>query len=366
MPETVEATEEVEQPENQKAPSASEMNEEAKIFSKNWTEIAKPKWLQFEEATIRSGYGKFIMDPLEPGFGTTIGHALRRVLLSSVRGSAIFAVQIEGVTHEFSNISGVVEDVLQIILNIKELQLEQYFDGVIELELIGEGPCILTGKDIATFEKAKVLNPNKVIATLQEGATISMTLYAQFNKGYVTSEVNQENELPVGTIYLDSNHSPIKRVNYKISTQTVNEQEQDQMDMEVWTSGAVNPIDSVAYAAKIMKEHMEVFINFDPEKRIEPDEDLDVEEAPTNDNLYRSVSELELSVRSINCLQNAKIETIADLVQKTEAEMLRTKNFGRKSLNEIKTILSAMNLSLGMKLENFDPDANPVEKAKKE
>ena len=155
-------------------------------------------------------------------------------------------------------------------------------------------------------------------------------------------------------------------MNYKISTQTVDEQEQDQLDMEVWTSGAVNPIDSVAYAAKIMKEHMEVFINFDPEKRVEPDEDLDVEEAPTNDNLYRSVSELELSVRSINCLQNAKIETIADLVQKTEAEMLRTKNFGRKSLNEIKTILSAMNLSLGMKLENFDPDANSVEKAKKE
>ena len=354
MPETVEATEEVEQPENQKAPSASEMNEEAKIFSKNWTEIAKPKWLQFEEATIRSGYGKFIMDPLEPGFGTTIGHALRRVLLSSVRGSAIFAVQIEGVTHEFSNISGVVEDVLQIILNIKELQLEQYFDGV-----IGEGPCILTGKDIATIEKAKVLNPNKVIATLQEGATISMTLYAQFNKGYVTSEVNQENELPVGTIYLDSNHSPIKKIHYEVENSRVDQRtDYDRLNFELWTNASVKPADSLAYAAKILKEHMDVFINFDESAIVIEHEEEDDDE-PLNENLYRSVSELELSVRSINCLQNAKIETIGDLVQKTEAEMLKTKNFGRKSLNEIKSILSGMGLQLGMVLDRFDPNNNP-------
>ena len=359
MPETVEATEEVEQPENQKAPSASEMNEEAKIFSKNWTEIAKPKWLQFEEATIRSGYGKFIMDPLEPGFGTTIGHALRRVLLSSVRGSAIFAVQIEGVTHEFSNISGVVEDILQIILNIKELQLEQYFDGVIELELIGEGPCILTGKDIATFEKAKVLNPNKVIATLQEGATISMTLYAQFNKGYVTSEVNQENELPVGTIYLDSNHSPIKKIHYEVENSRVDQRtDYDRLNFELWTNASVIPADSLAYAAKILKEHMVVFIYFDESAIVIEHEEEDDDE-PLNENLYRSVSELELSVRSINCLQNAKIETIGDLVQKTEAEMLKTKNFGRKSLNEIKSILSGMGLQLGMVLDRFDPNNNP-------
>ena len=359
MPETVEATEEVEQPENQKALSASEMNEEAKIFSKNWTEIAKPKWLQFDEATIRSGYGKFIMDPLEHGIGTTIGHALRMVLLSSVRGSAIFAVQIEGVTHEFSNISGVVEDVLQIILNIKELQLEQYFDGVIELELIGEGPCILTGKDIATFEKAKVLNPNKVIATLQEGATISMTLYAQFNKGYVTSEVNQENELPVGTIYLDSNHSPIKKIHYEVENSRVDQRtDYDRLNFELWTNASVKPADSLAYAAKILKEHMDVFINFDESAIVIEHEEEDDDE-PLNENLYRSVSELELSVRSINCLQNAKIETIGDLVQKTEAEMLKTKNFGRKSLNEIKSILSGMGLQLGMVLDRFDPNNNP-------
>jgi DNA-directed RNA polymerase subunit alpha len=329
-------------------------------------EMLWPEALKVEADTLSNEYGHFAVEALEPGFGLTIGHMLRRTLLSSIRGSAVFAVQIEGVAHEFTQLPGILEDVVQIILNIKNLDIQQFEDDIIELELIGEGPCILRGEDISTFNKAEILNPDCEIAHLEENATLSMTLYVRMNKGYVTAEENQSRELPVNVIYLDSNHSPIKRVNYKISTQTVDEQEQDQLDMEVWTSGAVNPIDSVAYAAKIMKEHMEVFINFDPEKRIEPDENLDVEEAPTNDNLYRSVSELELSVRSINCLQNAKIETIADLVQKTEAEMLRTKNFGRKSLNEIKTILSAMNLSLGMKLENFDPDANPVEKAKKE
>ena len=262
-------------------------------------------------------------------------------------------------THEFSNISGVVEDVLQIILNIKELQLEQYFDGVIELELIGEGPCIITGKDIATFEKAKVLNPNKVIATLQEGATISMTLYAQFNKGYVTSEVNQENELPVGTIYLDSNHSPIKKIHYEVENSRVDQRtDYDRLNFELWTNASVKPADSLAYAAKILKEHMDVFINFDESAIVIEHEEEDDDE-PLNENLYRSVSELELSVRSINCLQNAKIETIGDLVQKTEAEMLKTKNFGRKSLNEIKSILSGMGLQLGMVLDRFDPNNNP-------
>jgi DNA-directed RNA polymerase subunit alpha len=329
-------------------------------------EMLWPEVLKVEADTLSNEYGRFAVEALEQGFGLTIGHMLRRTLLSSIRGSAVFAVQIEGVAHEFTQLPGILEDVVQIILNFKNLDIQQFEDDIIELELIGEGPCILRGKDISTFNKAEILNPDCEIAHLEENATLSMTLYVRMNKGYVTAEENQSRELPVNVIYLDSSHSPIKRVNYNISTQIVDEQEQDQLDMEIWTSGAVNPIDSVAYAAKIMKEHMEVFINFDPEKRIEPDEDLDVEEAPTNDNLYRSVSELELSVRSINCLQNAKIETIADLVQKTEAEMLRTKNFGRKSLNEIKTILSAMNLSLGMKLENFDPDANLVEKAKKE
>ena len=360
MPETAEATETVEKtskkPETMEKMGVEEMSEEAKIFSRNWSEIAKPKWLKFDESTIRSGYGKFILDPLEPGFGTTIGHALRRVLLSSIQGSSIFALQIEGVTHEFSNVSGVMEDVLQIILNIKELQIEQFVDGVVEMELIREGPCVITGRDISTFEKAKILNPNKVIATLQEGATISVILYARFNKGYVSSEENQKFDLPVGTIYLDSNHSPIKKIHYEVENSRVDQRtDYDRLNFELWTNASVKPADSLAYAAKILKEHMDVFINFD-ESTIVIEEDEEEEDVPLNENLYRSVSELELSVRSINCLQNAKIETIGDLVQKTEAEMLKTKNFGRKSLNEIKLILSGMGLSLGMKLEKFDTD----------
>lgn len=362
--ETHESAEKTEETSASQVSVTPEMSEEAKIFSKNWSEIAKPKWLQFDPKTMRTGYGKFILDPLEPGFGTTIGHTLRRVLLSSIRGSAVFAVQIEGVTHEFSHINGIVEDVVQIILNLKELQIEQYFDGVVEMELIGEGPCILTGKDISTFEKAKILNPNKVIATLQEEATLSMTLYACFNKGYVTSEENQQHELPLGTIYLDSNHSPIRKIHYEVENSRVDQRtDYDRLNFELWTNGSVKPSDSLAYAAKILKEHMDVFINFD-ESVIVFEQEEEEEEEPLNENLYRSVSELELSVRSINCLQNAKIETIGDLVQKTEAEMLKTKNFGRKSLNEIKTILASMGLSLGMELENFDPENNPHEKNK--
>jgi DNA-directed RNA polymerase subunit alpha len=330
------------------------MSEESKIFSKNWSEIAKPKWLKFDEDSIQPGYGKFVLDPLEPGFGTTIGHALRRVLLSSIRGSAIFAVQIEGVTHEFSDLSGILEDVVQIILNIKELEIEQYQDGVIELELIREGPCVLTGGDISTFEKAKILNPDKIIATLQKGATISMILYARFNKGYVNSEENQKHELPVGTIFLDSNHSPIKKIHYEVENSRVDKRtDYDRLNFELWTNSSVKPADCLAYAAKIIKEHMDVFINFD-ESAIVVEKEEESEEEPMNENLYRSVSELELSVRSINCLQNAKIETIGDLVHKTEAEMLKTKNFGRKSLNEIKAILTGMGLSLGMRVDKFD------------
>ena len=326
-----------------------------------------PDALQVDVDTLSDEYGRFVVDSLEPGFGLTVGHMLRRTLLSSIRGSAVFAVQIEGVAHEFTQLPGILEDVVQIILNIKDLDILQYEDDVIELELIGEGPCVLHASDISTFGKAEILNPENEIAHLEENATLSMTLYARMNKGYVTAEDNQSRELPVSVIYLDSNHSPIKRVHYKVETLTLQGQEQDRLELETWTSGAVNPIDSVAYAAKIMKEHMDVFIDFDENSPEEPEEPIyDIEVPSLNENLYRSVSELELSVRSINCLQNAKIETIGDLVQKTEAEMLRTKNFGRKSLNEIKTILSTMNLSLGMKLDNFDPEANPHEKAKKE
>ncbi len=339
--------------------SEEESTDENPFFAKNWMSIAKPKKLQFESENLKSDYAKFSLDPLEPGFGTTIGHSLRRVLLSSIRGSAVFAVQIDGVTHEFSNIPGIVEDMVQVILNIKELQVEQFVDEVVELELIGEGPCVIKAGDISTFEKAEILNPDLVLATLQNGATVSMTMYSRFNKGYVTSEDNQQEDLPVGTIYLDSNHSPVSRINYDVVNSRVDQKtDYDRLNFELWTNGSVKPTDCLAYAAKIIKEHMDVFINFD-ESSIKDDPEEEIEEEPLNENLYRSVSELELSVRSINCLQNAKIEAIGDLVQKSEQEMLKTKNFGRKSLNEIKVILTDMGLSLGTELENFDPMNNP-------
>jgi len=339
--------------------SEEESTDENPFFAKNWMSIAKPKKLQFESENLKSDYAKFSLDPLEPGFGTTIGHSLRRVLLSSIRGSAVFAVQIDGVTHEFSNIPGIVEDMVQVILNIKELQVEQFVDEVVELELIGEGPCVIKAGDISTFEKAEILNPDLVLATLQKGATVSMTMYSCFNKGYVTSEENQQEDLPVGTIYLDSNHSPVSRINYDVVNSRVDQKtDYDRLNFELWTNGSVKPTDCLAYAAKIIKEHMDVFINFD-ESSIKDEPEEEIEEEPLNENLYRSVSELELSVRSINCLQNAKIETIGDLVQKSEQAMLKTKNFGRKSLNEIKVILTEMGLSLGTEVENFDPMNNP-------
>ena len=339
--------------------SEEESTDENPFFAKNWMSIAKPKKLQFESQDLKSDNAKFSLDPLEPGFGTTIGHTLRRVLLSSIRGSAVFAVQIDGVTHEFSNIPGIVEDMVQVILNIKELQVEQFVDEVVELELIGEGPCVIKAGDISTFEKAEILNPDLVLATLQKGATVSMTMYSCFNKGYVTSEDNQLEDLPVGTIYLDSNHSPVSRINYDVVNSRVDQKtDYDRLNFELWTNGSVKPTDCLAYAAKIIKEHMDVFINFD-ESSIKDEPEEEIKEEPLNENLYRSVSELELSVRSINCLQNAKIETIGDLVQKSEQAMLKTKNFGRKSLNEIKVILTEMGLSLGTEVENFDPMNNP-------
>ena len=332
---------------------------------KNWTEITQPKRMKFERETLSESYGKFFLEPLEPGFGITIGHSLRRIMLSSIRGTAVFAVQIEGVSHEFGNIPGVFEDVIEILLSIKELQIEQFSEEIVEMELIGEGPCVLTGGDIGTFEKARILNPETKIATLEENATISMTIYTRFNKGYVTSEENQKEDLPVGTIYLDANHSPIRRVKYEVENAMVEQRtDYDRLVMELWTNGSVRPQDSLAYAAKILKEHTEVFINFD-ENSPEEETEEETQILDLNENLWRSVSELELSVRSINCLQNAKIETIGDLVQKTEQEMLKTKNFGRKSLNEIKEILVAMGLSLGMELEGFDAANNPFEKNKK-
>jgi DNA-directed RNA polymerase subunit alpha len=330
------------------------------MYTRNWETLQRPKRIEAEQDSYSDTYGKFVIEPLEKGFGITIGHALRRVLLSSLQGCAVIAVKIEGVSHEFESISGIQEDVVQIILNLKGLQFKQMEEGVLELELVGAGPAKLRGADIVTGGKVEILNPDHVIATLDEGAELEMRIYVSQNRGYVTSEENTSAGLPTDVIYLDSVHTPIKRINYEVQHARVGQKtDYDKLNFEIWTNGALNPADALAYAAKIMKEYMNIFINFDDEEEFD-EIPVQLEQSAMNENLYRPVSELELSVRSINCLQNAKIETIGELVQKTEAEMLKTKNFGRKSLNEIKHILATMGLSLGMKLDNFDPKSKPA------
>jgi DNA-directed RNA polymerase subunit alpha len=330
------------------------------MYTRNWEGLQRPKHVEVDSTSYSTSYGRFVIEPLEKGFGITIGHAMRRVLLSSLQGCAPIAVKITGVSHEFEAISGVQEDVVQIILNLKALQLQQLEEGVHELELVGVGPAQLKAKDIVTGGRVEVMNPEQVIATLDEGGQLEMRIFVTTSHGYVTAEENQSEDLPADVIFLDSVHTPIKRINYEVQNARVGQKTDfDRLIFEIWTNGALDPTDALAYASKILKEYLTIFINFDEaepseERMIEPEAGL------LNENLYRPVSELELSVRSINCLQNAKIETIGELVQKTEAEMLKTKNFGRKSLNEIKHILSTMGLSLGMKLEGFDPKNKPV------
>ena len=326
------------------------------VIRRSWEGLEVPDSLQVDVESFNEHYGKFILEPLHKGFGITIGHALRRTLMSSLCGSAVYGVKIEGVSHEFETIKGIQEDVTQIVLNLKELEIEQFKDESIALELIAAGPQVLTAGSISTFGKVNIVNPDHVICTLDQEATIEMTLFVKMNRGFVSAEENYDGDLPIGTIFLDSNHSPVKRVKYEVSNTRVGQKtDYDKLIFQLWTNGGVKPEDAMAYAAKIVKEYLTFFINFDEESIKPVEEEIEEEEKPyENPHLYRSVNELELSVRSINCLQNAKIETIGDLVQKTEAEMLKTKNFGRKSLQEIKTVLASMGLTLGMKLDNFD------------
>jgi DNA-directed RNA polymerase subunit alpha len=330
------------------------------MYTRNWEALQRPKRVEVDTTTHSPTYAKFIIEPLEKGFGVTIGHALRRVLLSSLQGCAPIAVKIEGVSHEFEAVPGVQEDVVEIILNLKALQFNQLEEGVHELELVGVGPTQLKAKDIVTGGRVEVMNPEQVIATLDEGGQLEMRIFVTTSHGYVTAEENLSEDLPTDVIYLDSVHTPIKRINYEVQNARVGQKtDYDRLIFEVQTNGALEPEDALAYASKILKEYLSIFINFEEEQEFnEPM--MEADPSLINDNLYRPVSELELSVRSINCLQNAKIETIGELVQKTESEMLKTKNFGRKSLNEIKHILSTMGLSLGMRLEGFDPKHKPV------
>lgn len=332
---------------------------------KNWRELISPKRLELDAKTASRFFGKFACEPLERGFGITIGNALRRILLSSLQGAAISSVKIDGVLHEFSTIPGVREDVTDIILNLKEVRLKLHGEEnkTIEVDKAGEGT--VTAGDFVCPPEVEILNPEQHIASLSKDGRLQMEMQIKNGKGYIPAERNVEEDAAIGVIPMDAIFSPIRKVNYVVSQARVGQiTDYDKLTMEIWTDGSVLPEDALAFAAKIMKEQMVIFINFDEEPEIEAPEE-EVEEPTLNDNLFRSVDELELSVRSANCLKNANIRLIGELVQKTEAEMLKTKNFGRKSLNEIKEILAEMGLSLGMKLENF-PSREEIEARKEQ
>lgn len=320
---------------------------------KNWTNLIQPETVELEKGT-NLNYGKVNVKPLERGFGTTIGNALRRVLLSSLQGAAITSVKIEGVDHEFSTVRGVAEDVSDIILNLKTILIRCYSEGPETIEIKAQGPCEVKAKDILSSDNIEILNPEQHIASLGEGAKLNISMTVKMGRGYVPADGNREEDAEIGVIPIDSIFSPVKRVNYTVTQARVGDRtDYDRLTLEIWTNGSVKPEDAVAYAAKILKEQLQSFINFD-EKSIEPEAVEIVEEdtpSKVNEYLLRRVDELELSVRSANCLQNADIKFIGELVQRTENDMLKTKNFGRKSLNEIKELLIEMGLGLGLKLD---------------
>ena len=331
------------------------------IMFMNWQSMIKPKKV---EVNSTPSYGKFVCEPLERGFGITIGNSLRRIILSSLHGAAIVSVKFESVMHEFTIVPGVLEDISEIILNLKEVRLRMAGNKPQSIAINAKGEGVVTAGDIISDDgHVEVLNPEHHIATLSKKGKLKMTMTVNIGKGYSLAEANKEEDAPVGTIPIDAVFSPVKRVNYVVGNARVGQRtDYDKLTLEVWTDGSVIPEDAVAYAAKIFKEQMTIFINFDENLEPDPDETSDDQQKPKfNENLYRSVEGLELSVRSANCLKNAEILKIYQLVQKSEAEMLKTKNFGRKSLNEIKEVLSEMGLSLGMKLEGFVPPADDEE-----
>ncbi|MFH1704072.1 MAG: DNA-directed RNA polymerase subunit alpha [Nitrospirota bacterium] len=319
-----------------------------------------PDKIRFDEETLTDTYGKLIAEPLDRGFGTTIGNALRRVLLSSIEGAAVTAMKIQGALHEFAKIDGIKEDMIDIILNVKKLRFKLYASGEKVATIKLKGPKIVTGADMEGGASFELLNPEQVIATLEKGALFEAEMHINKGKGYVPSELNKEEELPVGVIAVDSIFSPVKKVNFTVEKARVGRAtDYDRLVMEIWTDGSITPENALSQAATIIIEHLDLFLLEEEEKQEEefssPEEGAEVEslsENPVfNTNLLKSVDELELSVRANNCLKNANIKTIADLVQKTEHEMLKTKNFGRKSLNEIKDILHSMELRLGMRID---------------
>ncbi|MEE8313162.1 MAG: DNA-directed RNA polymerase subunit alpha [Myxococcota bacterium] len=317
---------------------------------KNWQDLIRPRRIEIED-NLSDTYGRFECAPLERGFGLTLGNALRRVLLSSLQGSAITSIRVEGVPHEFTTIPGVLEDVTDIVLNLKEVRLRSNSLQPKEIRATKQGPATLVAGDFVSPDSTvEILDPNHHIATLSKDATLDLTAIVEVGKGFVLAEKNAREEQPIGTIPIDSIYSPVRKANYTVTNARVGrETDYDKLDLEIWTDGSIVPADALAFAAKILKDQLSIFINF--EEDIESSL-VELTQQP-NEVLYRLVEELELSVRSANCLQNADVKYIGELVQRGEQDMLKTKNFGRKSLNELKEILAGLSLEFGMKLEGF-------------
>jgi len=337
------------------------------MIEKNWKEIVQPNKLEIVESTHTDTYARFNAQPLERGFGVTIGNSLRRILLSSIYGSAIIGVKFDeslGVLHEFSSISGVYEDVTNIILNLKKVVLRMHTDKPQTVTLEKQGPCTVTAGDIKTGANIDIMNPDQVIATIEGKISLKMEMLVEWGRGYVPAELNKEKIEGPGWIAIDAIFSPVRRVSFNVTPTIVGRRtDYDRLALEIWTDGIVKPEDALAYAAKIQKEYMNVFINFQ-EEEIERKVEAEKGEKLLNENLFRTVEELELSVRSANCLKNANMTYIYELVQKTEAELLRTKNFGRKSLEEIKEKLAKMGLHIGIKLPDL-PSPEEIEARRK-
>ena len=321
-----------------------------------WKGFQKPKRLEVDRESQTDHYGRFFAQPFERGFATTVGNALRRVLLSSIEGAAITAVRVEGVLHEFSPIPGAMEDTTDLILNLKRIPLKMHVDHPKTLVLKTSEAGEVRAKHITPDPDIEILDPDAYIATLGQGSTLALEMRVKQGRGYVSADKNFDEDLYIGWIPVDSVHSPIKKVNYFVDAARVGQAtDYEKLSLEVWTGGAISPRDAVGLAAKLMRDHLTIFVNVEDDEAAEEQavEISDADREATYEKLGKSVDELELSVRSYNCLKNANIRTIGELVQKTEAEMLKTKNFGRKSLNEIKEILTGMGLSLGMKLDNW-------------
>jgi DNA-directed RNA polymerase subunit alpha len=318
-----------------------------------WSDFQKPKKLDYDPETLTPTYGRFVAQPFERGFGTTIGNALRRVLLSSIEGAAITAVRVEGVLHEFSSLQGVVEDMTDVVLNLKQIPIEMHTDEVKTLYVRVDRPGPVRARDIEVDQDVEILEPDAHIATVADKGKLHMELRVKRGRGYVSADKNFDEDLGIGWIPIDSVHSPIKKVNYLVEAARLGQTtDYDKLTVDVWTNGSISARDAVSLSAKLIRDHLNIFINL--EEGVEPQMEAAGDQpraGASNENLDKSVEELELSVRSYNCLKNANIRTIRELVLKTEAEMLKTKNFGRKSLNEIKEILHTMGLSLGMRVD---------------